>query len=358
VSEGAGGAKTETRTYHYDYRGNTVALTDGGGNVTDRAEYSAYGTLTYRSGSTDTPFLYNGRYGVQTDPNGLLYMRARYYNPYICRFLNPDPVGFAGGLNFYAFADGNPISLTDPYGLWAGVDDAIAVGGGALIGLAAQGIGDLIRGRASSWQHYVAAAVGGAAAGEATLYTGPGGGLVARAAVGGAVGGLIGNTTRQTLDITTGSQTSYSYSGAATETALGAGFGAAGGYAGSRIIPGALRHLPNPTKGNIGEGLSLVDNMMQGRVPVAYQEPVPIPGTSRFTVADWRFRPVNDWPTLITVESKFGTSGLTGAQRLANRLLPNYEVDRWTYSLISQYGTALGTSTGWGAGWQTGSSGK
>jgi RHS repeat-associated protein len=53
---------------------------------------------------------------VQTDPNSLLYMRARYYNPYLCRFLNLDPAGFAGGLNFYGYADGNPISLLDPLG--------------------------------------------------------------------------------------------------------------------------------------------------------------------------------------------------------------------------------------------------
>ena len=106
-----------TRTYHYDYRGSTVALTDSSGNVTDRAEYSAYGSLTHRTGSTDTPFLYNGRYGVQTDANGLLHMRARYYNPYLGRFVNADPSGFSGGLNFYAYADGNPVSLIDPFGL-------------------------------------------------------------------------------------------------------------------------------------------------------------------------------------------------------------------------------------------------
>jgi len=64
-----------------------------------------------------SPFLFNGRYGVQTDPNGLLYMRARYYNPYLCRFINPDPSGFKGGMNFYAYANGNPDSYLDPYGL-------------------------------------------------------------------------------------------------------------------------------------------------------------------------------------------------------------------------------------------------
>jgi RHS repeat-associated protein len=119
INETGSGVETGTRTYHYDYRGSTVAITDDSGTVTDRIEYSAYGTITHRSGITDTPFLFNGRYGVQSDGNGLLYMRARYYNPYLCRFINADPAGFAGGLNFYAYADGNPVSLIDPFGLGA-----------------------------------------------------------------------------------------------------------------------------------------------------------------------------------------------------------------------------------------------
>ena len=44
-------------------------------------------------------------------------MRARYYSPYLCRFLNADPIGFSGGSNWFAYADGNPISLNDPFGL-------------------------------------------------------------------------------------------------------------------------------------------------------------------------------------------------------------------------------------------------
>jgi hypothetical protein len=35
------------------------------------------------------------------------------------KFLNPDPSGFAGGLNFYAYANGNPVSYLDPFGLGA-----------------------------------------------------------------------------------------------------------------------------------------------------------------------------------------------------------------------------------------------
>jgi hypothetical protein len=46
-------------------------------------------------------------------------MRARYYNPHLCRFINADPADFAGGLNFYAYADDNPVSMMDPFGLGA-----------------------------------------------------------------------------------------------------------------------------------------------------------------------------------------------------------------------------------------------
>jgi RHS repeat-associated protein len=65
---------------------------------------------------------YNNRGLLQSSKDaigqtGLLYMRARYYNPYISRFINADPSGFNGGLNYYAFCDDNPVSQTDPFGL-------------------------------------------------------------------------------------------------------------------------------------------------------------------------------------------------------------------------------------------------
>ncbi len=135
------GGTTNTLTYHYDYRGSTIALSDDNGNVTDRMEYSLYATLTHRVGTSDTPFLFNGRYGVQTDANGLLYLRARYYNPYLCRFINADPLGFGGGLNWYAYGNGNPVSLVDPFGLDAGalenaLDKIGAFADGVSIGVA------------------------------------------------------------------------------------------------------------------------------------------------------------------------------------------------------------------------------
>ena len=72
---------TGFKTYHYDYRGSTVAITDAASTVTDTFTYDTYGKLTSRTGTTNTPFMYNGRDGVMTDENGLYYMRARYYHP-------------------------------------------------------------------------------------------------------------------------------------------------------------------------------------------------------------------------------------------------------------------------------------
>ncbi|MCC5842563.1 MAG: hypothetical protein JJT96_20770 [Opitutales bacterium] len=102
--------------YHFDQIGSTVMLTDSDGAVSDRIEYSPYGTITHWEGETDTPFLYVGQFGVQTDPNGLLYMRARYYSPELRRFINADPIRFGGGMNWYAYANGNPMMFIDPTG--------------------------------------------------------------------------------------------------------------------------------------------------------------------------------------------------------------------------------------------------
>ncbi len=75
------------RTYHYNLRGSTVALTDASGAVTQRFQYSAYGLLV-DGDINQTPFLFNGAYGVMTDANGLYYMRAGFYNPEIRHFVN------------------------------------------------------------------------------------------------------------------------------------------------------------------------------------------------------------------------------------------------------------------------------
>lgn len=107
-----------TKTYHFDQIGSTILRTDGTGKEIGWAEYSPYGQVVRKSGDMATPFLYNGQWGISTDSNGLLHMRARYFSPHLMRFLNADPIGFSGGLNWFAYADGDPISKSDPFGLW------------------------------------------------------------------------------------------------------------------------------------------------------------------------------------------------------------------------------------------------
>jgi RHS repeat-associated protein len=108
------------QVYHHDLRGSTVALTDASGTVVDRFHYSAFAQVVNHEGISDTPFLYNGRDGVMTDTNGLYYMRARYYNPEIRRFVNQDVLlgNVAEGqtLNRYAYVEGKPIVAVDPTG--------------------------------------------------------------------------------------------------------------------------------------------------------------------------------------------------------------------------------------------------
>ena len=128
------------KTYHFDSRGSTVAITDASGNITDTFAYDTYGKLLTRTGTNKVIFGYNGRDGVVTDDNGLIYMRARYYSYEMRRFINADVIAGklsnAITLNRYAYANDNPAMNVDPTGLLVG---ALIVGGlllgGLLIGL-------------------------------------------------------------------------------------------------------------------------------------------------------------------------------------------------------------------------------
>jgi RHS repeat-associated protein len=110
----------EYLSYHFDFRGSTVALTNETGQVVERFQYSPYGVLLSGDASI-TPFLFNGMYGVMSDSNGLYYMRARFYSSEIRRFVNQDvllgDVDEGQTLNRYAFVTGRPVSFVDPFGL-------------------------------------------------------------------------------------------------------------------------------------------------------------------------------------------------------------------------------------------------
>jgi RHS repeat-associated protein len=62
------------------------------------------------------------------DPAGARnYYRARYYDPKIGRFISEDPIGFVGGVNFYAYVHDNPLLFIDPFGLHTLVFDGRGV---------------------------------------------------------------------------------------------------------------------------------------------------------------------------------------------------------------------------------------
>ncbi len=61
-----------------------------------------------------------GYAGREPDPSsGLVYMRARYYDAALGRFISRDPIGLSGGLNVYAYVGNNPVNYVDPDGLFA-----------------------------------------------------------------------------------------------------------------------------------------------------------------------------------------------------------------------------------------------
>jgi hypothetical protein len=48
---------------------------------------------------------------------GLYYHRARYYDPRLGRVISEDPIGFAGGVDFYGYVGNDPVGSRDPLGL-------------------------------------------------------------------------------------------------------------------------------------------------------------------------------------------------------------------------------------------------
>jgi RHS repeat-associated protein len=91
--------------YHYDGDGNTLALTDENGNVTDTYAYNAFGEMTEHTGTTVNPFRYQGALGYYFDEfiNGY-HVRARDYDQRSGRWLSSNPIPFADGVNNYIYA--------------------------------------------------------------------------------------------------------------------------------------------------------------------------------------------------------------------------------------------------------------
>jgi len=104
--------------YVYDGHGSVRSLADESGNVTDKYVYDAFGNLISSVGSTKNDFLFCGE---QFDPvTGLYYLRARYMNPSVGRFITMDSyegsISDPISLHKYLYANANPVMYSDPSG--------------------------------------------------------------------------------------------------------------------------------------------------------------------------------------------------------------------------------------------------
>jgi RHS repeat-associated protein len=112
--------------------------------------YDSFGNTSSTTGAFVQPFRYTGReFDTET---GLLYYRARYYDPNAGIFLSEDPIRFHGGINFYSYVFNNPVNFIDPFGKQTNSVDssmlqAIARGNSAEIEEIIEDAGDVLSDR-------------------------------------------------------------------------------------------------------------------------------------------------------------------------------------------------------------------
>ena len=88
---------------------------DNNASIQNNYGYSPYGeSQTVGPDGTNNSIQYTSR---ENDGTGLMFYRARYYDPVLKIFISEDPIGLQAGMNFRGYVEGNPLSFTDPEGL-------------------------------------------------------------------------------------------------------------------------------------------------------------------------------------------------------------------------------------------------
>ena len=116
--DGKGPKKACPFYYQLDHLGTPQELTDYSGEIVWSAQYDAYGKVAAITLAgeeyLDQPLRFQGQYF--DGESGLHYNRHRYYDPRLGRYLTPDPIKLAGGLNQYQYVP-SPTGWVDPLGL-------------------------------------------------------------------------------------------------------------------------------------------------------------------------------------------------------------------------------------------------
>jgi RHS repeat-associated protein len=99
---------------HHDQQGSTRLLTSSTGKSEATFTYDPYGNTTGTTGTATTPLGYDAQY--TSADTGLIYLRARVYDPKTAQFLTIDPLN-SQTHQPYAYAGDNPLAFTDPTGM-------------------------------------------------------------------------------------------------------------------------------------------------------------------------------------------------------------------------------------------------
>ncbi|MDY6949303.1 MAG: RHS repeat-associated core domain-containing protein [Pseudomonadota bacterium] len=124
-------AQRKTTFYHNDALGSVVAASDESGQLLWRKNYAPFGEQL-DSTADGEKLSYTGK--EHDDLTGLTYFGARYYDPYLGRFMDVDPAGVNPGnpfsFNRYSYGNNNPYRFIDPDG-WQSADCSGAARAGA-----------------------------------------------------------------------------------------------------------------------------------------------------------------------------------------------------------------------------------
>jgi RHS repeat-associated protein len=186
--------------YIRDKLGSVRAVVDSNSRLRAKYDYDPYGLRIKVAGDVDSDigfagYFHHGRSGFDVTVN-------RGYDPRFGRWLNRDPIGIAGGLDLYRYADSDPVNLGDPSGLCpACVGAGVGFVAGGLFGAGLYAFtaptsmswGQFLSGAADAFQTgALAGALGGS--GGAFLGTIAGGGTVAEALGWAMANGVDSNT--------------------------------------------------------------------------------------------------------------------------------------------------------------------
>ncbi len=109
----------DSSTYYYsqDGLGSVRTLTDSTGTLTNNYDYAPFGGpyALNTSVTVSQRYSYTGREANPVSPT--MYYRHRTYLSRIGRFVQRDPILYAGGINLYEYASSRPINVTDAHGL-------------------------------------------------------------------------------------------------------------------------------------------------------------------------------------------------------------------------------------------------